>query len=166
MSTWPTSLEGFANVWVADFEFRCPDGGLQEPRCLVARNWHSGETVRMWIGEGSPSPFLSGDLLVAFYASAEIGCFLSLGWDLPGHVLDLFAEFKNLLGGSPPLFGSGLLGACRYFGIQTATSSESKESNIGAAAGFQRGGAGASAGLLRSGCGLHFPAYGGNVAAY
>ena len=69
MVRWPERLEDFPNVWVADFEFRHPDGGLPEPRCLVARSWRTGEVVRMWIDEHSCSPFHSDDLLVAYYAS-------------------------------------------------------------------------------------------------
>ena len=32
---------------------------------------------------------------VAYYASAEIGCHLALGWPVPQRVLDLFTEFRN-----------------------------------------------------------------------
>ncbi len=129
MVRWPERLEDFPNVWVADFEFRCPDGGQPEPRCLVARNWRTGEVVRMWIDEHSCSPFQSDDLLVAYYASAEVGCFLSLGWPAPRYVLDLFVEFKNRLGGVPSLHGAGLLGACQHFRIHTGMTSESKDAN-------------------------------------
>jgi len=129
MVCWPERLEDFPNVWVADFEFRHPDGGLPEPRCLVARNWRTGEVVRMWIDEHSCSPFHADDLLVAYYASAEVGCFLSLGWPAPRHLLDLFVEFKNRLGGAPSIHGAGLLGACQHFRILTGMTSESKDAN-------------------------------------
>jgi DNA polymerase-1 len=83
----------------------------------------------MWIDEGAPLPFDLDDLLVGFYASAEVGCFLSLGWPTPLYVLDLYAEFKNHLGGVPSRYGSGLLGACRHFRIHTGMTSESKDAN-------------------------------------
>jgi hypothetical protein len=42
------------------------------------------------------APFDTGPdaLFVAFYAPAELGCFLQLGWELPAAVLDLFAEHR------------------------------------------------------------------------
>jgi len=129
MNDWPLGLDGFENVWVADTEFRHPDGELPEPRCLVMKNWHTGQVVRMWLDATSVSPIGPNDLLVAYYASAEVGCFLSLGWPVPRYVLDLFLEFKNHLGGKGSLFGHSLLGACRHFGITTATTAESKDAN-------------------------------------
>ena len=41
-----------------------------------------------------PYPTGPGSLFVAYYASAELGCHLALGWPLPARVLDLYAEFK------------------------------------------------------------------------
>lgn len=129
MNDWPQGLDGFPEIWVVDTEFRHSDGELPEPRCLVMKNWRTEQVVRMWMDEGCTSPFSPDDLLVAYYASAEVGCFLSLGWHGPRYVLDLFAEFKNHLGGAGSLFGHGLLGACRHFGISTATTAESKDAN-------------------------------------
>ena len=34
-------------------------------------------------------------LIVAYYAPAEIGCFLSLGWPAPTWIIDLYAEFRR-----------------------------------------------------------------------
>ena len=48
-------------------------------------------------------------LIVAYYASAEIGCHLALGWPVPQRVLDLFTEFRNQTNGIPPVSGAGLL---------------------------------------------------------
>ena len=129
MSAWRHSLGDFPDVWVADFEFRHQDGGLPEPRCLVAKSWRTGEVVRMWFDGDCSPPFGPDDLLVAFYASAEAGCFLSLGWSPPRHVLDLYVEFRNHLGGAQSISGSSLLGACRHFGIATGTTTESKDEN-------------------------------------
>ena len=38
-------------------------------------------------------------LFVAYYASAELGCFLALGWPMPARILDLFAEFRATTNG-------------------------------------------------------------------
>jgi hypothetical protein len=129
VESWPKSLDAIQNIWVADFEFRHPDGGLPEPRCLVIQNWRTREIFRWWLMEEQPPcPFKSSDLMVAYYASAEIGCFLALGWDVRPHVIDLYVEFKNKLGGRLASFGLGLLGACRHYGI-TTVSTEDKDHN-------------------------------------
>ena len=53
-------------------------------------------------------------LFVAYYASAEIGCHLALGWPVPERVLDLFTEFRNHTNGIPTVSGAGLLGALAH----------------------------------------------------
>lgn len=129
---YPTSLSGINTIWVLDFEFRCPDGECPRPVCMVARNYRTGEELRYWFPEGPHrNPFGPDDLLVAFFASAEIGCFLALGWELPTKVLDLYVEFKNHLGNRPMPNGYSLnlLGVAGFFGIQSSTSTESKDEN-------------------------------------
>ncbi|MFA4904056.1 MAG: DNA polymerase [Desulfobaccales bacterium] len=56
-------------------------------------------------------------LIVAYYASAEMGCHIFLGWDLPVNLLDLFTEFRTLTNGLPSLCGDGLMGALTRFGL-------------------------------------------------
>jgi len=126
----PTTLSGVQTIWVLDFEFRCPDGERPEPVCMVARNYRNGQELRYWFPDGpQPNPFGPDDLLVAYYASAEIGCFLALGWDVPTRVLDLYVEFKNCMGGKPLPYGYtlNLLGVAACLGIQSSTSTESKD---------------------------------------
>ena len=66
---------------------------------------------------GQP-PYATGrTLFVAFYASAELGCYRVLGWPMPERVLDLFIEFRDRTNGLPTPAGSGLLGAMAYFGL-------------------------------------------------
>jgi hypothetical protein len=89
----------FREVWCCDFEFSAPDGERPAVRCLVASEYHTGQTIRLWLdGEPVPlrPPFNVGPnaLFVAFFASAEMGCFLQLGWPLPKHLLDLYVETK------------------------------------------------------------------------
>ena len=70
----------------------------------MARDFATGHTLRLWeedLERLSEPPFPSddGSLLVAYYASAELGCYHVLGWPMPSQVLDLFAEFRNLANG-------------------------------------------------------------------
>lgn len=119
-------------VWVADFEFHPKngvEGNLPEPVCMVAINLLTGELHRIWKDDllqlkNSPFPTDGSALFVAFYASAEMGCFLALGWTLPENVLDLFVEFRRMTNGKPPPHGNGLLGALMYFGISGINSEE------------------------------------------
>src|SRR5215510_7699373 len=89
----------FDEIWAVDFEFRAEPGELPEPIYLVARELRSGRTVTRWQDElrastAAPYSTAENSLMVAFYASAEIGCNISLGWSLPARVLDLYAEFR------------------------------------------------------------------------
>jgi hypothetical protein len=34
-------------------------------------------------------------VFVAYYASAELGCFRALGWPMPANIIDLFVEFRD-----------------------------------------------------------------------
>jgi hypothetical protein len=117
-------LAMYREVWLVDFEYGAPDGGLPHPRCMVAREYRSGRLVRVWL-EGESlllPPFRLGPdvLFVAYYASAEIGCLLALGWPIPILVLDLYVEFRCHNSGLIVPHGHGLLGALamplRFFG--------------------------------------------------
>lgn len=109
-------------MWLVDFEFGTPPGDPQQPRCLVAHELFTGRTIRTWEdemrGARSPPYPVSGDILfVAYYASAEFKCHLSLGWALPESVIDLYGEFRALTNGQALPSGSGLLGALTYLGL-------------------------------------------------
>jgi hypothetical protein len=71
-----------------------------------------------------PFPIEEDTLFVAYYASAELGCFLALGWPMPARVLDLFAEFRCVTNGLPVPCGNGLLGALAYFGLDAIEGAE------------------------------------------
>jgi hypothetical protein len=75
-------------------------------------------------------------LVVAYYASAEIGCHLALGWPVPPSVLDLYAEFRALTNGKATPCGNGLLGALAYHGLNTLEAAEKEHMRMLA----QRGG--------------------------
>jgi hypothetical protein len=112
---------GFHEVVVVDFEFEQRDGDLPVPVCMVAQELVSGRRHRFCeelkrMAE-PPYPVDEGTLVVAYYAPAEMSCHLSLGWTLPVHVLDLYAEFRNLTNGLELPFGRSLLGALTYHGL-------------------------------------------------
>lgn len=115
-------LEQFDEVWFVDFEFSAPGGGHPVPICMVALEVRSGRVLRLWeedlAGRRGP-PFGIGprSLVVAYYASAEMGCHLALGWDMPEYVLDLYAEFRCMTNGRSLPCGWGLLGALAFFGL-------------------------------------------------
>ena len=121
------ALDFLEGIYLVDFEFhpyRGREGNLPVPVCMVVREWPSGRTSRYWqddLKAMTAAPFPTGDkaLCVAFYASAEMDCFSVLGWALPDHVLDLFAEFRCLTNGQRLAHGSGLLGALMHFGLPT-----------------------------------------------
>lgn len=112
----------FKEIWFVDFEFSVQPGEQQDPVCLVALELISGKKLRIWQNDlkkmkGAPYPTGMDSLFVAYYASAEMGCHLFLGWPLPVNVLDLFTEFRNLSNGITTPCGNGLLGAMAWFGL-------------------------------------------------
>ena len=125
-----SSLSDFRTVWSVDFEFRPERGREGNPLdivCMVAKSWPAGDEVRIWLhGATSPvsCPFAPEDLIVAFYASAEMGCFQALGWPAPKYVLDLYAEFRKHTNGKTIMCGNGLIGALTYFGCDAIPSDE------------------------------------------
>jgi hypothetical protein len=120
---WP-----FNSIWAVDFEFDAPAGERQSVACLVALELRSGRLIRLWqdeIGTAPPYPIGPNDLFVAYYASAELGCHLSLGWPLPETVLDLFTEFRNHTNGVAGR--AGLLDALAHFNLNGIGALEKKE---------------------------------------
>jgi DNA polymerase family A len=87
-------------------------------------------TYRVFKSEfGAAPPYATGPdvLFVAFYASAELGCYLSLGWQMPDRILDLFTEFRNHTNGLLTPAGAGLLGALTFFGLDGMGATTKKE---------------------------------------
>src|SRR5262245_35748251 len=120
----------FREVWCCDFEFSAPDGERPAVRCVVAREYHTGRRIRLWLdGEPAPPrpPFGTGPdcLFVAFFASAEMGCFLALGWPMPAHLLDLYVEFKWMICGRDGEPGKpGLVYALDRLGLDSLDANE------------------------------------------
>lgn len=111
----------FKEIWCVDFEYN-GRVGRPNPVCMVAMELIRGRLIRCWrddLRHMAKPPFDIGpeSLMVAYFASAELGCFLELGWALPVNVLDLFVEHRvetNSFGGS---VGNGLLAALAVRGI-------------------------------------------------
>jgi DNA polymerase I len=123
-------LAGYREIIVADFEFEVSHGERPVPVCAVAKELRAGRIHRIFLGDfGAAPPYATGSdvLFVAYYASAELGCYRALGWPMPERVLDLFCEFRNLTNGLPTPSGAGLLGALTYFGLNGMGASEKKE---------------------------------------
>jgi hypothetical protein len=122
----------YREVWAADFEFGAGEGERPDVRCMVAREFITGRLLRFWVDELAETflpPFAvdAGSLFVAYYGSAELGCFLALGWPMPARILDLYVEFCCLTSGLPVPSGRGLLGALIYHGIDSIDAAD-KES--------------------------------------
>ena len=117
-------------IWAVDFEFGAKPGENPEPVCLVAWELRSGRKLRLWRDEfGAAPPYPTGPdvLFVAYYASAEIGCHLALGWPAPQRVLDLFTEFRNHTNGVSTVSGAGLIGALAHYGLDSIGAIEKDE---------------------------------------
>jgi hypothetical protein len=123
-------LKAFREVWAVDFEFIAEPGERPVPVCVVAWELRSGRKLRVWrneFGPKPPYPVDAGSLFIAYYASAEIGCHLALGWPLPVRILDLFIEFRCATSGLPTPAGKGLLGAMTYHGLDNIGALEKEE---------------------------------------
>jgi DNA polymerase I len=119
----------FQEIWFVDFEFNAKPGNRSRPLCLVAKEFITGQTLRLWDEElrslSTPPYSVSREsLFVAYYASAEFSCHLALNWPLPANVLDLFVEFRNHTNGLPLQCGKGLIGALTHFGFDSLAASE------------------------------------------
>src|SRR5262245_48861680 len=112
-------LGQFRHIVIADLEFEfgghdtveaaARSGERPRPVCMVAKELCSGQVWRLRRGEfGLTPPFPIGPdtLFVAYYASAELGCFRALNWPMPVNVLDLFIEFRNRTNGLTTPTGS------------------------------------------------------------
>jgi DNA polymerase I len=117
-------LQRFKNIVAVDFEFDFGGhntvGERPRPLCMVAKELCSGRTWRLWRNEFESSPpFPRGvdTLVIAYYSSAEWGCFVALSWPMPANVVDLFVEFRNRTNGLELPAGAALIGALTYFGL-------------------------------------------------
>jgi hypothetical protein len=111
----------YRHLWVIDFEFHQPAGERPQPLCVAAWELRSGRRVAHWLEGQPPLPLpcstTSDSLLITYYGSAELNCYLALGWPFPTRQIDLFTEFKCLTSGLSVPYGYGLLGALAAYGL-------------------------------------------------
>ena len=130
----------FKHVVAVDFEFEFGghttleaagrSGERPRPVCMCAKDLRTGQEWKLFRGEfGSQAPFPTGpdSVLIAYYASAELGCFRALGWQFPTFVLDLFTEFRAHTNGRDTPNGTSLLGALTYFGLDGIDASKKQD---------------------------------------
>lgn len=122
-------LHTFREVWLVDFEFSAPKGERPRPACLVAREYYSNRLIRLFADElddRPPFPIDANALFVAYFASAEIGCFRALGWDVPKRILDLWTEQRVRTNGRLGI-KRGLLDTLAYYGLDAIAAVEKTE---------------------------------------
>ncbi len=119
-----------------DFEFR-PLGGQEgnppEVICMVAHEIGTGKYHRIFQEElyqlkAPPFSIDKTSVIVAYFASAEMSCFRTLGWPMPQNILDLYVEFRNMTNGFSYLpRGRSLLGAMQFFGLDSIAPEHKEE---------------------------------------
>jgi hypothetical protein len=126
----------FREIVVLDFEFTQADGERPHPLCLEAIELKSGKAHSLWRDElkkisraGPPFDVGPDVLVVAYYASAEMSCFLALDWPRPKNILDLFAEDRAITNGVLPRTKGqhSLIGACTRRGIPVMLGADKAE---------------------------------------
>ena len=125
----------FARVVCIDFEYRSDPGERPHVWCLVASDPARGTLGRWWRDEllamAQPPFDIGRDTVVCSYAiSAEMSCFLQLGWQPPEYLLDLYAEYRWATNGRKLMFSglqkkelekhkNGMLAAAFILGVPT-----------------------------------------------
>jgi hypothetical protein len=122
----------FSEIWCCDFEYQAPDGERPTPLCMVAKEMRTGRLIRLWRDELlrlKSAPFDVGldVVFTTFYASAELLCFLGLGWPTPERILDLCAEFRLATSGLPTACGHSLLGCLTHYGLDGIAAAEKEQ---------------------------------------
>jgi hypothetical protein len=112
----------FDEIWLVDFEFISQPGERPDVVCLAARELRSRQTIALRRDELGPQPPYRTDnkvVFVCFVANAEVACHLSLNWLIPEKIIDLSPAFRNIVNGRLVPEGKGLLGALRYYDLDT-----------------------------------------------
>ncbi len=126
-SYWEHLIKLFDEIWAVDFEFTAIEGeSVVEVNCMVAKELISGKEFKLFSDEliklkEPPFNIKEKAIFIAYNASAELSCFMKLGWMKPFYILDLYVEFKRLKNGLSD-DGFSLIDALFYFGIKSVTS--------------------------------------------
>jgi DNA polymerase I len=131
--------------WISiDFEFRADPGCRPYVWCLVATDVITGKEIGRWWRDElltmhkAPFPTDRDTLIVSYAMSAEMSCFLQLGWKPPEYLLDLYAEFRWFTNGKKLVFGgkdatklrkhkSSMLAAAFTLGVPTMDTARKEE---------------------------------------
>ena len=86
-------------AYIVDFEFRADPGERPHVWCMAVREEPSGREATYWRDElramrRAPFDTRPDVAVVAYFASAEWGCFKQLGWPMPAQPIDVFAEVR------------------------------------------------------------------------
>jgi DNA polymerase-1 len=120
-----TIPRGFDELLFVDFEFSQPAGCVPRVVCASAQEIVSGRGFRVMLDGSVPStpPWRTDKrcLYIGYSLAAEMSCHLSLGWEMPSYLLDLYFEFRYLTNDFVPAFHRGLVHACLYHNIKLST---------------------------------------------
>lgn len=125
-------------IYLIDFEFHPEgqrEGNQPQPVCLAVREYITGRVWRCWgdelqVMKEAPFPCGAEALTVAYFASAEMDCFIALGWELPVNLLDLYVEFRSRTNGQPTPYGASLVGALTFYGFPSMESAHKDEMRL------------------------------------
>jgi DNA polymerase I len=89
---------------------------------MCAHELRSGRELRIWGDQllclrAAPFDVGPASVLIAYNASAELSCFLELGWPLPHNVICLYAEHRVETNGRKLLTDNSILGALALRGL-------------------------------------------------
>jgi len=112
-------LNKFSKIWILGFFATVIPGENYRPLAMLVVELRSGEEIYLQSDDLTmvkSLPFAhdyEDVLVVTFNADIDVGCMLTLGWDLPENVIDLFAEFRHQKNGLREIdsykFGDALL---------------------------------------------------------
>ena len=132
----PAALKQYTAIWHVDFEYREDANHHPVPVCMFAYEQRAGTEIQLWQDELQAcrqAPFDIGPdvLFVAYAASAELSCFLALGWPFPKNVLDAYVETIAAINGNTLIWPAkkrpGPLSALELYGLPAAMDTEEKE---------------------------------------
>lgn len=145
MNGLPSKLrELFDNIPVCDFEFQHDDGERPVPSAMCYRDLITGKVCQFRREEllamkQAPFPVGGRSLFVCHAATAEMSCFIALGWKIPERIYDTYVEEKNIRMGLPTAgLGMGLVDCMTGYGLKTRNkATKQKFQTMGATGGPQ-----------------------------
>lgn len=118
------SFNKYSDIIAVDTEYSSRSGEIPDVHCIVLKSLLNGEVRRYFINDDEVPKVLIKDseLMVAYYAAAEIGSFLPLNIEVPNNILDLFTEFRCHTNSGSIKQPASLLAALKCFGIESMES--------------------------------------------